>query len=61
MVQKYVPEKRIGFLFPYKRKNKELAKLATGYKISKEKYSKHQFSNPFILTDGSSRTKPASW
>ncbi len=60
-VQRCYPDKTIRFLFPYKRKNKLLANLAPGFKISKEQYSKHQFPNTVVLADGTSRTKPATW
>lgn len=43
------PEKQIYTLFPYKRKNKELAKLATGpFVIGANRYQACQFDNPFI-------------
>ena len=61
--QKYFPNKRVGILFPYKRHNKELKELVKGlgFKISKEQYVQHQFSNPVILPNGTIRAKPISW
>jgi uncharacterized LabA/DUF88 family protein len=60
-VKQYYPHKRVGFLFPYRRKNKELLALGTGIKMSKEKYVEFQFPNTVILKDGRSRTKPIMW
>jgi uncharacterized LabA/DUF88 family protein len=60
-VKAYFPQKTVGFLFPYKRKNKELRQLALGCKISSQQYLKHQFPNPVTLPDGSLRFKPAGW
>lgn len=56
------PSKTIIFAFPYKRKNKELAKLCPGsFKISQVQYTNHQFPNPVILGDGREIFKPGSW
>jgi uncharacterized LabA/DUF88 family protein len=60
-VKRYYPTKRVGFLFPYGRKNTELAKLALSRKITKEQYLKHQFPPTVTLADGSIRTKPTKW
>lgn len=60
-VKRYYPKKTVGFLFPYRRKNKELRKLAFGCKISKEQYQKYQFPATLTLADGSVRSKPATW
>ncbi|MBI5464713.1 MAG: NYN domain-containing protein [Ignavibacteriales bacterium] len=62
MVKKYYPKGEIGFLFPYKRKNKELAQMANfSRNIKKERYIQYQFPDPFILSDGASIKKPISW
>lgn len=53
--------KTIIFAFPYKRKNKELAKLTRSFKISVPSYIKHQLSDPFPLPDGTTISKPPSW
>jgi hypothetical protein len=60
-VQHYHSTKQVGFLFPYGRKNKELAKLAVSRKITKEQYQKYQFPDVVTLSDGSLRTKPTTW
>ncbi|MGB3515782.1 MAG: NYN domain-containing protein [Elainellaceae cyanobacterium] len=54
--------KKVVFAFPYKRKNKELAKLAPGsFEISRKKYGQHQFPNPVIALDQSEVFKPENW
>ena len=54
--------KKVVFAFPYKRKNQELLRLAPGsFDINKRKYLAHQFSDPYILPDGSKIHKPSSW
>ena len=56
------PEKKIIFAFPYKRKNKELAKLAPeSFSINKKLCIKHQFPNPVILENGEKIFKPETW
>lgn len=56
------PTKDVVFAFPYKRKNKELAKLVTNsFVIKKEQYAKHQLSDPFTLTGGRTINKPDNW
>jgi uncharacterized LabA/DUF88 family protein len=61
--QKHFPEKKIGFLFPYNRHNRELAKMTPGmgFKIGKDQYLKYQFPDEVVLFDGSIRKKPAAW
>jgi Protein of unknown function DUF88. len=62
MVRKYYPNGEIGFLFPYKRKNKELAQIANfSRNIKKERYLQYQFPDPFVLSDSTSIKKPVSW
>jgi uncharacterized LabA/DUF88 family protein len=56
------PKKEIVFAFPYKRKNRELAKLSTtSFHIGKNNYVKHQFADPFILPNGKKIHKPSTW
>jgi uncharacterized LabA/DUF88 family protein len=56
------PMKRIWFLFPYKRKNNELAQLADGHcNIKKDRYAQHQFPQSMTLPSGRFVTKPATW
>ncbi|MCF8052850.1 MAG: NYN domain-containing protein [Desulfobacterales bacterium] len=56
------PAKKIIFAFPFARKNNELAKLAAGsFTIHKKQYAKHQFPDPYILSNGSLVPKPSSW
>ncbi|MBA3492308.1 MAG: NYN domain-containing protein [Rubrobacteraceae bacterium] len=60
--QRLFPGKTIGFAFPYKRKNKELAKLASlSFNIDKRHYATHQFQDPFVLTNGKKVSKPPKW
>ena len=59
---KLFPEKYVGFAFPYKRSNRELARLAyLSFKIRKEKYHSHQFSDPHRLGHGRLISKPQAW
>lgn len=56
------PCKRIIFSFPFGRKNDELAKMAPGsFTIRRNSYVKHQFSDPFVLSDGTVIPKPSDW
>ena len=56
------PDKDIGFAFPYKRKNKELAKLASlSFNIDGRHYEVHQFPDPVKLPSGQVLNKPSSW
>jgi hypothetical protein len=60
--QTLFPGKTVRFAFPYRRKNKELAKLAGGsFDIRKEHYVKHQLPDPFVAPDGQTIPKPAGW
>ena len=55
-------DKRIVFCFPFRRKNKELAKLApSSFSIRKKQYIRNQLPNPVILVDGKEIYKPTSW
>jgi uncharacterized LabA/DUF88 family protein len=57
------PGKTTYFLFPYKRKNKELGKLVDGryFKISNSQYAKHQFPDPYKIKGGKEIPKPSTW
>ena len=55
------PNKKIIFAFPYRRKNQQLAKLAPSFEIKKQQYVKYQFTDPYILPDGSLVQKPSKW
>lgn len=56
------PTKKVFFAFPYRRKTKELAKLAPGsFRFSSKSYVKHQFPSPITCADGTVLTKPAGW
>jgi len=56
------PLKRVCFAFPFGRKNKELAKLvSTSFRISKEAYASHQFTDSVSLKSGKVISKPAKW
>jgi uncharacterized LabA/DUF88 family protein len=60
--RRVLPTARVTFAFPYRRMNRELAALAPGsFRIHKEQYVKHQFPDPFVLTDGTRIPKPPSW
>jgi uncharacterized LabA/DUF88 family protein len=62
MVKRYYPTAEIGFLFPYKRKNNELAQIANfSRNIKRERYNQYRFPDPFILTDGTQIKKPSDW
>lgn len=60
--RKLYPQVSLRFLFPYHRKNQELAKLCPGSaKLKARSYVTHQFADPFVLKDGTSVAKPTSW
>jgi len=60
--QRLFPSKRALFAFPFRRKNRELLKLAPGsFKINGKQYIKHQFPNPYQLSNGKEIFKPISW
>jgi len=60
-VQGLRPTKRVCFLFPYARKNRELSRLGLACKISKEHYQQFQFPDTVTLADGTERLKPPTW
>ncbi|MFH1622192.1 MAG: NYN domain-containing protein [Candidatus Omnitrophota bacterium] len=56
------PNKKFIFAFPYKRKNKELASLASdSFSINPKQYIKNQFPNPVTLPNGYKIYKPNFW
>ena len=60
--QRLFPSKRLGFLLPYKRHNKELTQLTpTHFLITKEAYTRHQLPDPFATASGKNIPKPLTW
>jgi uncharacterized LabA/DUF88 family protein len=60
--QRMFPTKLVCVVFPYRRKNKELAQLVTtSIRIKKERYAQNQFPNPVVLPSGRQVSKPRSW
>lgn len=56
------PSKEFCFGFPFRRKNKELAKLVSRhFRIHRDQYAKFQFHDPLVLPSGRSIPKPPSW
>jgi uncharacterized LabA/DUF88 family protein len=56
------PERQVCFAFPYKRKNKELAQLASrSLLIRKERYAAHQLPDVVRLASGRVLRKPHEW
>ncbi len=56
------PNKKVLCVFPYKRKNDDLARLVhNSFKIKAKKYIQHQFPDPVVLPDGTHIQKPATW
>ena len=61
-VKKLFPGKEAIFIFPYDRENREIAKLLPkSFSIKKKSYIKHQFPNPFTLSNGKQISKPLTW
>lgn len=60
--QQYYPKKKIIFIFPFARKNSELAQLAPGsFKINKQSYIRNQFPEEVTMPDGRVARKPPEW
>jgi len=60
-VKRIFPQKHLAVILPFKRHNNELKQLAdTHIKVKADRYSKHQFSDPYLLP-GHSIQKPAGW
>jgi uncharacterized LabA/DUF88 family protein len=60
--KKLFPSKNIIFAFPLGTQTSEMKSLAPGsFSLSVDAYSKAQFPDPYILTNGSPITKPAHW
>jgi uncharacterized LabA/DUF88 family protein len=56
------PGRPVLFAFPYRRANSELRKLAPeSFSVKLRSYRSNQFSDPLVLGDGSSISKPSSW
>jgi NAD kinase len=62
-VRRMFPTKRIGFLLPYNRHNKELILLSpkTHFLIAKTTYPKFQFPDPYVAAGGKLTPKPPKW
>jgi len=59
---KHFPDKRVMCVFPYRRKNQELAQLVQGcFRVKADKYLNHQLPNPMPLPDGTHISKPTTW
>jgi len=54
-------DKSIRFIFPYKRRNNELAKLAQSMTIKPSLYNKFQLPDPLTMPDGTLVNKPITW
>ena len=63
LCQHHFPHIKIGFCFPFNRKQKELWNLSTvsDINIKGKQYAKYQFTDPYIFSDGKSISKPKSW
>lgn len=62
--QKLFKNKKVVFLFPYDRQNRELEHLVgTGnyFAIDKSQYRRHKFPEKIILDSGERITKPIEW
>jgi hypothetical protein len=57
------PAKKVGFIFPYRRRNAELSALSPGlnFKLKRDRYIAHQFSDPYITAAGVKIAKPVAW
>jgi uncharacterized LabA/DUF88 family protein len=56
------PHKTIGFAFPYRRKNGELARLTQlSFNMDGRHYAAHQFPDEVVLPGGEKVSKPESW
>lgn len=56
------PGKTIIFIFPFGRRNKELAQIASNsFNMHVQSYKRHQFPDPVVLSDGTQIFKPAGW
>ncbi|MBV9111158.1 MAG: NYN domain-containing protein [Gemmatimonadetes bacterium] len=56
------PAARTAVMFPYNRHNAELKRAVRhSFKISKDKYAKHQLPDPIVLPNGYVLRKPPKW
>lgn len=56
------PALKLVCLFPFARRNEELAKLVDFcVSMNAASYANHQFSDPFVLSSGVSHAKPPNW
>ena len=67
VAKRMFPKKEVFFLYPVGRKNDDLEKLVKEmlvkdtFKATKRSYSSNQFSDPYILRDGTPVSKPKGW
>ena len=62
IAQRLFPNKKIGFLLPYRRYNQELKNLSSLHiEVRKEAYARHQLPDPFTTQKGRALHKPISW
>lgn len=60
--KRIAPNKSYCIISPYKRANKQLIDLADlAFKIRPSTMISHQFTDPYILSDGRKMHKPTSW
>jgi uncharacterized LabA/DUF88 family protein len=56
------PAAQTAVMFPYNRHNAELKRaVRRSFKISKDKYAKHQLPDPVLLSNGYEVRKPQRW
>ena len=61
-VKRLFPDNKIGVAMPYQRHNAELARIVhMAVNINRDRYTQHQFSDPFILSNGKEISKPGDW
>jgi uncharacterized LabA/DUF88 family protein len=61
-VREAYPEKDIRFALPYGRHNNVLREMAPGsFTIGREKYTNHQFPDPYVMSSGEEVAKPITW
>ena len=60
--QRLFPKIPVYACFPYNRQSLELKAASSGaFRITKEAYARHQFSDPIVLAGGRSIRKPVHW
>lgn len=62
VAKRMFPHKEVIFIFPFRRKSQELAKLVSRtFRVKGDRYRRHQFPDPYTLRDGSLIPRPRSW